>query len=180
MEPELGLPSAPSPSDANEQTTYDAQKLLASNADGCIFCDIVRGKLPSYKVFENEHVLSFLDIHPCSKGHTLVIPKAHHPRVDTMPADVAMNWFQSIPLISKAVLYATGAEDFNLINNNGVAAGQVVFHSHLHIIPRYPSVRPRMDRHGLRWLSTDLVPEEGVRLAEKMKEYLQRCTHARI
>ncbi|MCU9595881.1 HIT family protein [Caldibacillus thermolactis] len=103
----------------------------------CIFCKIINGEIPSAKVYEDEDVFAFLDISQVTKGHTLVIPKAHHANVYELPEDVAGKLFAVIPKITNAVKKAYNPIGLNLLNNNGEAAGQTVFHYHLHIIPRY-------------------------------------------
>jgi len=104
--------------------------------DDCIFCRIVRGEVPSNKVYEDEKFIAFLDIRPVNQGHVLIVPKVHAERLTDLPDDVLA---QELPLASRiaaAVLSATGLRDFNLFNTNGRASGQEVFHHHLHIIPR--------------------------------------------
>lgn len=103
----------------------------------CIFCKIINGELPAAKVFENEHVLAFLDISQVTKGHTLVIPKEHHENVYELPKEVCRNLFEVVPTIANAIKTAYQPVGLNLLNNNGEFAGQSVFHFHLHIIPRY-------------------------------------------
>ena len=102
----------------------------------CIFCKIVAGEVPSEKVFENEDVLAFLDVQPTAKGHTLVVPKAHHSDLLTTPPDVLARILQALPVISRAVVHATEAEGFNVLQSNSPCAGQAVFHIHFHIVPR--------------------------------------------
>jgi len=104
----------------------------------CVFCAIIEGRIPCYKVFENETVLAFLDIGPISPGHTLVIPKAHFDRVDSCPPQVLAEVWKVIGMIASAVTKAMNAPAFNVLCNNGADAGQVVGHVHFHIIPRHP------------------------------------------
>ena len=104
--------------------------------DDCIFCKIIAGELPCAKVYEDEHTLAFLDIHPVRPGHTLVVPKTHcQDFLDCDPA-VFRDIMPVTQKVARAVVKATGAEGFNLGVNNGRAAGQVIFHLHLHVIPR--------------------------------------------
>ena len=103
----------------------------------CIFCKIVKGEIPSAKVFENEHVLAFLDISQLSKGHTLVIPKIHNENIYDMDAETARNLFEVVPQLTNAIKADLNPAGMNLLANNGEAAGQEVFHFHLHLIPRY-------------------------------------------
>lgn len=102
----------------------------------CIFCKIVAGQIPCYKVFENDSILSFLDINPISDGHTIVIPKVHYERADQCPPEVLAETGKVLGMIAKAVTAAVNAPAFNILCNNGTPAGQVVKHLHFHIIPR--------------------------------------------
>ena len=103
-----------------------------------IFHKIVAGEIPCHKVYEDEHVLAFLDVFPLSRGHTLVIPKQHAETLDQLDEESAAAIGRVLPKISRAVLAATGAKDFNLLQNNGAAAHQAVFWVHFHIIPKFP------------------------------------------
>ncbi|MBA2545189.1 MAG: HIT family protein [Deltaproteobacteria bacterium] len=102
-----------------------------------IFTKILRGEIPCHKVYEDDHVLAFLDINPISRGHTLVIPKEPAETIDKLSDDAAAAIGRVLPRISRAVLAATGTQAFNLLQNNGVAAHQAVFHVHFHIIPMH-------------------------------------------
>jgi len=118
--------------------------------EDCIFCKIVRGEIPSAKVMENEKVLAFLDINPVSKGHTLVIPKAHYGTYPEMPVDVLAALGDALQKIGRAVKSQLNSAGFNILLNNDRAAGQLINHSHFHLIPRnvgdgvmdWPPVRP--------------------------------------
>ncbi|MEH7343016.1 HIT family protein [Bacillus sp. JJ1532] len=103
----------------------------------CIFCKIVNGEIPSAKVFENEHVLAFLDISQVTKGHTLVIPKLHTENIFDMNAETARTLFEAVPQIANAIKEDCEPLGMNILQNNGKEAGQEVFHFHLHLIPRY-------------------------------------------
>ena len=102
----------------------------------CIFCKIVAGEIPAYKLHEDEQLLAFLDVGPLADGHTLIIPKAHYHTIDQVPAETAAACMRIVPALSRAVLRATGAEAYNVLQNNGRLAHQAVDHVHLHIIPR--------------------------------------------
>jgi histidine triad (HIT) family protein len=104
---------------------------------GTIFGKIIRGEIPCHKVYEDDHVLAFLDINPISRGHTLVIPKEEAATLDQLSDDAAAAIGRVLPRISRAVLAATGAKDFNILQNNGAPAHQAVFHVHFHIIPKH-------------------------------------------
>ena len=103
----------------------------------CIFCSIIKGDIPCAKVYENEHVLAFLDISQVTKGHTLVIPKIHKENVYELTPDIARHVFEAVPKIAKAIKEEYNPIGLNTLNNNGEHAGQSVFHFHMHLIPRY-------------------------------------------
>ena len=103
----------------------------------CIFCKIVKGEIPSAKVFENEHVLAFLDLSQVTKGHTLIIPKVHKENLFELTPEIAKNIFEVAPTIANALKETYQPIGLNAVNNNGEKAGQSVFHFHLHLIPRY-------------------------------------------
>jgi histidine triad (HIT) family protein len=103
----------------------------------CLFCQIARKERPSHTIFTEEGVVAFLDIFPCTPGHTLVIPRRHYATVTEMPAEEVGRLFQAAAIVATKVQSALGAAGFNLGINNGKAAGQEVFHVHIHIIPRY-------------------------------------------
>jgi histidine triad (HIT) family protein len=104
--------------------------------DSCIFCKIVAGTIPSYKVYEDDQVLAFLDITQVTKGHTLVIPKQHVEDVFALSEDLASTIFRQIPHIANQLNDALHPIGMNIINNNQ-APLQSVFHYHIHLIPRY-------------------------------------------
>lgn len=102
----------------------------------CLFCKIIAGEIPSETVYENERVLAFLDIHPLNPGHTLVIPKLHAENILASSVEDAEALMRAVKEIAPKILKAVGAEDCNITTNSGKAAGQIIFHTHLHIIPR--------------------------------------------
>lgn len=102
----------------------------------CIFCKIIRGEISSTKVYEDAEFVAFLDINPVSPGHTLVIPKIHHDRFETTPPAMVSKLFQLVHKLAPGVTAGAEAQGFNLGLNNAPAAGQVIFHTHVHIIPR--------------------------------------------
>lgn len=101
-----------------------------------LFDKIIDGELPCHKVYEDEHVLAFLDIFPLSPGHTLVIPKERRAFLHELSDEAAAAVGRVLPRIARAVMQATGAEAYNLLQNNGRSAHQAVFHVHFHIIPK--------------------------------------------
>ncbi len=105
-------------------------------ADDCIFCKMVAGQIPVTKIYEDKVVLAFLDIGPLSDGHTLVIPKQHFEKLHECPAEVLGPVASRLGKIAKAVAGAMDSEGYNVLCNNGRAAGQLVEHLHFHIVPR--------------------------------------------
>lgn len=103
----------------------------------CIFCKIIAGEIPSSKVYEDDQVVAFLDISQVTPGHTLVVPKQHFRNLLEMDADSASQLFARVPDIARKVMKATGAKGMNILNNNEEIAGQTVFHTHVHLAPRY-------------------------------------------
>ncbi|MCD5001313.1 HIT family protein [Enterococcus saccharolyticus] len=106
--------------------------------EDCIFCKIINQEIPSYKVYEDEKVYAFLDITQVTKGHTLVIPKKHVSDIFEYDEQLATDLFTRIPKIARALETAfPEMEGLNIVNNNKEVAYQTVFHSHVHLIPRY-------------------------------------------
>ncbi|MDO4903603.1 MAG: HIT family protein [Limosilactobacillus sp.] len=104
----------------------------------CIFCKIIDGEIPSYTVYEDDVVKAFLDISQTTPGHTLVIPKKHVQDMFTYDEDLAAAVFARLPKIARAVKASNpDIKGMNIINNNGEVAYQSVFHSHIHLVPRY-------------------------------------------
>jgi len=104
----------------------------------CIFCDIASGKTPGHIVYETGRAMAFLDIHPLTDGHTMVIPRAHYQRLVDMPPDVTADVFAAVQTVARKITAALGAKDFTIGLNDGPGAGQVVPHLHVHVIPRVP------------------------------------------
>jgi len=104
----------------------------------CILCRVVKGELPSNKIYEDEAVIALLDAFPLAEGHTLIITKRHHQRLEDVPEAEAVQLFRVIQNLIAPVCSAVGAPDCNIGVNNGPSGGQVVPHVHVHIIPRRP------------------------------------------
>ena len=132
----------------------------------CIFCKIVAGEIPATRVFENEHALAFLDINPTNPGHTLVVPKAHAENIDDIPDETICALAPVVKKVAGAVKKAVKADGINLIQNNGRAAGQIVPHFHIHVVPRF-------DGDGFRhWKGVPYKTGEAEQVAEKIKAVL--------
>ena len=103
----------------------------------CIFCKIVRKQAPASIVFEDESVMAFLDIRPINLGHTLVIPKTHYVEIFDIPASELCKIHNVAKIVSGAIKKATNADGISIIQQNGKAAGQDIFHLHVHVVPRF-------------------------------------------
>lgn len=129
-----------------------------------IFSKILRGEIPCHKVYEDDLVLAFLDIGPLSKGHTLVIPKEPAATLDALSDESSAAIGRVLPRLCRAVCEATGSKDYNVLQNNGAAAHQAVFHVHFHIIPK-PDAEHGL---GVRWPAGSLDGAEGAALAARI------------
>jgi histidine triad (HIT) family protein len=135
-------------------------------ADGCIFCAIVRGDAPCQRVAEDEHTLSFLDLFPVAEGHTLVITKEHYENVFETPADTLAAVARASVPVAAAIRRALGPDGLGVFQLNGAAAGQTVFHYHMHLIPRNQG--EPLHLHGRKQAS----PEELAATAERLRDAL--------
>jgi len=133
----------------------------------CVFCRIVRGELPSWKVYEDEEVMAFLDINPATPGHTLVIPKKHYRNILDAPDEVVAKVFKVAKKISEAVVNGLGAKGVNVITNAEEVAGQVVFHFHVHVVPRYSP-----DELRFEYTPKKYSEEEAEEIVKKIKSSL--------
>ncbi len=102
----------------------------------CIFCKIVAGELPSHKVYEDEATLAFLDINPATRGHTLVVPKEHATTIFDLPEEALTATARATQAVARILQRVLQPDGLNVIQNNGHAAGQVVMHYHVHLVPR--------------------------------------------
>jgi len=141
-------------------------------SEDCIFCGIVAGDIPGRTVYEDDTVLAFLDANPLSPGHTLVIPKAHHERLNDTPAEVAGEVLSTLHELVPAVEAAVDAPASTVAFNNGEVAGQEVPHVHGHIIPRFEddggrpihvlvNDRPDLSDDELDAIEDDIVAEQA-------------------
>src|SRR3989344_1406990 len=133
----------------------------------CLFCKIIAGEIPAQEVYEDDTVIAFLDIHPVNIGHTLVIPKEHSVNLYDTPDETLAHTMVIVKKLSVAVKEATGADGINIEMNNEPVAGQIIFHPHLHIVPRF-SGDGFTHWHGAR----DYRDGEAVEVSHKIKMYL--------
>ena len=133
-----------------------------------LYTRIINGELPCHKVYEDNLIIAFLDIQPLTRGHTLVVPKEPAPSLDQLSLESAAALGRALPIVSSAVLKATGATAYNLIQNNGHEAGMSVAHVHIHIIPRYPD-----STHSFLWEYGKINHEDAKVLAGSIFEATQ-------
>ena len=133
-----------------------------------IFTKILTGEIPCFRVYEDDKVFAFLDISPLSRGHILVIPKEPAETLDQLADESAAALGRVLPRMSRAILRATGATAYNILQNNGVTAHQAVMHVHFHIIPKYGDGSGL----GIQWPSRSLSADEGQQLATAITEQI--------
>jgi histidine triad (HIT) family protein len=132
-----------------------------------LFDRILGGEIPCHRVYEDEHVLAFLDIAPLAPGHTLVIPKERRAQLHELSDEAAAALGRALPRIARAVRDATGAEAYNVLQNNGAAAHQAVMHVHFHVIPRQGE-----KGLGIGWRPGELGAEQAGELLAAMRASL--------
>lgn len=133
----------------------------------CLFCKIVKGEIPSTKVFEDEKTLAFFDINPLTKGHSLVIPKDHYENVFDIPLEELKQVIVNAKNISENLKMSLGANGVNLVNASGEVAGQSVLRFHVHVIPRYDGDKLEFTEWW-RSKAKQTGPEELKKLAEQV------------
>jgi histidine triad (HIT) family protein len=140
--------------------------------DGCVFCQIVTGTLPASRVYEDEATLAFMDLHQSNLGHILVIPKAHIPTLDLLPAALGAALMNTVVLLTGALRHSLAPDGINLWQSNGIAAGQEVFHLHFHIFPRFTG-----DGHMRVYLTapTETPRQELDRLSARIRAALRQA-----
>jgi histidine triad (HIT) family protein len=129
-----------------------------------IFDKIVAGEIPCHRVYEDDHVLAFLDINPLSPGHTLVIPKEKKAFLHDLSDEAGAAIGRVLPRLARAVMAATGATAYNILQNNGASAHQAVFHVHFHIIPKIGA-----QGLGIGWLASSLGNDDAAVILEKIQ-----------
>jgi histidine triad (HIT) family protein len=138
----------------------------------CIFCKIVEGEMPSYKVYEDENTLAFLDIAPIADGHVLLIPKHHEQFVEDLPEEIYSTLFDSLKGLVKPIQEAFDAPASNIGLNNGPNAGQIIPHVHIHIIPRPKKAGPTLFSSADRFKPRS--KEYFEEIAEKIRKEINR------
>ena len=133
----------------------------------CIFCKIANGEIPSATLYEDEKFRVILDLGPASKGHALILPKAHYADIYEFEEDAAASAMVLAKKMASAMTKALGCSGFNIVQNNGTSAGQTVFHFHVHLIPRYDN-----DQVGLGWTPGKLTDEMRDEIITEVKKQL--------
>ncbi|MDE7326114.1 MAG: HIT family protein [Lachnospiraceae bacterium] len=136
--------------------------------ENCIFCKLASGEIPSTTLYEDEDFRVFLDIAPAVKGHAIVLPKRHMADLLAIEADTAK---KILPVVSKtagAMKKALGCDGINILQNNGEAAGQSIFHLHFHVLPRYQD-----DHFTIPWKALSYADGEAKEIASKIRSHFQ-------
>ena len=133
--------------------------------DDCIFCKLANGVFPTNSIYEDEDFNVILDASPANRGHALIIPKQHFDNLFQADDEVAAKIMPLAKKIAAAVKKVTGCDGVNVLQNNGEAAGQTVFHLHVHIIPRFDD-----DKLGLEWSHKSFTDEEQSATAEELRK----------
>jgi len=131
-----------------------------------LFLKIVKGEIPSHKIYEDEYTFAFLDIAPNNHGHTLVIPKERFKDIYDIPEETLCRVMNAVKKVSVAVKKATNADGINIAMNNEPAAGQIVLHAHIHVIPRFK------DDGYKHWGKKEYKEGEAEKVAEKIRAEL--------
>jgi histidine triad (HIT) family protein len=135
----------------------------------CIFCRIIAGEVPCYTLYEDAQVLAFLDVGPLSHGHALIVPKGHWRTIVAVPAEVSAAMGGLLPALSRAVVRASGADAWNVLQNNGQAAHQAVDHVHMHIIPKFADAGL-----GITWPTGELKDNAAQQLQRDITAALEQ------
>ena len=135
--------------------------------ENCIFCKIAAGEIPSATLYEDEDFRVILDLGPSSKGHALILPKQHYAQLYELPDELAEKVIRLAKKMVIAMTKALQCDGFNVVQNNGEAAGQTVFHFHMHLIPRYKD-----DHAGVTWTPGKLTDEVRDEVLAKVRACL--------
>ena len=133
--------------------------------DNCIFCKIANGEIPSKTLYEDDAFRVILDLGPAAKGHALILPKEHYANLYELPEETAADAMKLAQRMMRKMTEKLDCDGFNIVQNNGEAAGQTVFHFHMHLIPRYKN-----DGEILKYIAGDPGPEELERIKKTLTE----------
>lgn len=133
----------------------------------CIFCKIANGEIPAASIYEDEDFNVILDMGPARRGHALILPKKHYADLFELPDETAAKSLRVAKKVGSALIKALSADGVQLMQNNGEAAGQTVFHYHMHLIPGYKELGP-----GATWVPGELAEDDKEKIPELVKQYL--------
>lgn len=133
----------------------------------CIFCRIVQKDIPNAIIYENDKFLAFMDKYPINHGHTLIVPKQHYGNILDMPFDIVGEMYSLVPKLAKAITNVIESDGFNINQNNGKSANQIVPHVHVHIVPRYSAEKVKG-----QW------PTRKIAKMQELQELAQRITES--
>ncbi|ETO30162.1 hypothetical protein RFI_06955, partial [Reticulomyxa filosa] len=159
---------------AEKSSNVPSHASLFAYGEGNPFQKIITGQIPSYRVFETEHAIALLDAFPTVKGHCLLIPKARKATILDLDDTEAANYFSQLPKLCRIVQQAMKAPGVNVLNNNGKAAGQAVFHLHFHVVPRFE----KDGFVGIKPSKTIISKEEATEILSAMQPFVDQETKA--
>ena len=133
--------------------------------EDCVFCRIARGEEQASRIYEDKEILAFLDARPVNEGHTLVISKKHYENIFEIPDEELANLFKIVKKVAAAIMKSEKAEGIRIVQNNGSAAHQIIFHFHVHIIPEY-------EGQELHWPRETASQNELERVAAKIRKFV--------
>ena len=133
--------------------------------DNCIFCKLANGEIPTATIYEDDEFKVILDLGPATKGHALILPKEHYANIYEIDEEVAGRAFKLAKKMVTKLTEVLGCDGYNIVQNNGEAAGQTVFHFHMHLIPRYMN-----DDAGFGWKSGELKDADRDEILAKIAE----------
>ncbi len=130
----------------------------------CIFCKLAHGEIPTNQIYEDEDFKVIMDANPASKGHCIILPKTHAANIFELPEEYCAKIFSVAKKCAAVLMKVLGCDGINVLQNNGEAAGQTVFHLHVHLIPRYQG-----DSVNIRWTAQP-ASEDLAALAEEIRK----------
>ena len=138
-----------------------------TSTSACVFCEIVAGERRAYRVYEDDETIAFLDAAPAVPGHTLIVPKAHYETLPEMDELLVGRLFQTVRTVAAAIDSVHDPDGLSVVQSNGAAAGQDVFHVHVHLVPRYED-----DEVSLQWTPGELTEEANREIAAALRDEL--------
>jgi histidine triad (HIT) family protein len=165
----------------HDRQTHTFGGIMGESTRHCIFCEIVHGAGEASICFEDAQAIAFMDIQPVNAGHVLIVPRDHYESLNDVPEPVAMHLFQVALTLGPIVRRLTGSDDLNVVVNSGEAAGQNVFHYHVHLIPRHAGdgFDVPLPYHGSAMPDRTLLDAMAVRIIAELRDPVRRARPAR-